>query len=62
VKIAIEMGSSAMIHVPSFIKIGSGIRKLWGGGGGGGKLTNTARLKKKPNFILFFKNMESRPI
>jgi hypothetical protein len=25
---AVEMGSSAMIYIPSFIKTGSGIRKL----------------------------------
>jgi hypothetical protein len=30
-KYAGEMGSGAMTHVPSFIKIGSGIRKLIGG-------------------------------
>jgi hypothetical protein len=30
-KYAVEMGSGAMIYVPSFIKIGSGIRKLIGG-------------------------------
>jgi hypothetical protein len=30
-KYAIEMGSGAMIYVPSFIKIGSGIQKLIGG-------------------------------
>jgi hypothetical protein len=27
-KYAVEMGSGAMIYTPSFIKIGSGIRKL----------------------------------
>jgi hypothetical protein len=27
------MGSGAVIYVPSFIKIGSGIHKLMGGGG-----------------------------
>jgi hypothetical protein len=27
-KCAIEMGSGAMIYIPSFIKIGSGIQKL----------------------------------
>jgi hypothetical protein len=27
-KYAVEMGSGAMIYVPSFIKIGSGIQKL----------------------------------
>jgi hypothetical protein len=29
-KYAVEMGSGGMIYVPSFIKIGSGIRKLIG--------------------------------
>jgi hypothetical protein len=28
---AVEMGSGAMIYIPSFIKIGSGIQKLVGG-------------------------------
>jgi hypothetical protein len=27
-KCAVEMGSGAMIYIPSFIKIGSGIQKL----------------------------------
>jgi hypothetical protein len=27
---AVEMGSGAMIYIPSFIKIGSGIQKLIG--------------------------------
>jgi hypothetical protein len=30
-KHAVEMGSGAMICMPSFIKIGSGIQKLMGG-------------------------------
>jgi hypothetical protein len=30
-KYAVEVGSSAMIYIPSFIKTGSGIQKLiWG--------------------------------
>jgi hypothetical protein len=29
---AVEMGSGAMIYIPSFIKIGSGIQKWIGGG------------------------------
>jgi hypothetical protein len=33
-KYAILIGSVAMIYIPSFIKIGSGIQKLFGGGGG----------------------------
>jgi hypothetical protein len=32
-KYAVEMGSGAMIHIPGFIKICSGTRKLIGGGG-----------------------------
>jgi hypothetical protein len=32
-KYAVEMGSFAMIYIPSFIKIGLGIQKLLGGGG-----------------------------
>jgi hypothetical protein len=32
VKYAVEMGSRAMIYIPSFVKIGSGIQKLMGGG------------------------------
>jgi hypothetical protein len=32
-KYAVEMGSGAMIYIPSFIKIGSGIHRLMGGGG-----------------------------
>jgi hypothetical protein len=31
-KYAVEMGSGAMIYIPSFVKIGSGIQKLMGGG------------------------------
>jgi hypothetical protein len=31
-KYAVEMGSGAMIYIPSFIKIGSGIQKLTGRG------------------------------
>jgi hypothetical protein len=30
-KYAVEMGSAAVIHISSFIKIGSGIQKLIGG-------------------------------
>jgi hypothetical protein len=31
VKYAVEMGSGAMIYIPSLVKIGSGIQKLTGG-------------------------------
>jgi hypothetical protein len=30
-KYAVELGSGAMIYIPGFIKIGSGIQKLMGG-------------------------------
>jgi hypothetical protein len=30
-KYAVEIGSGAMIYIPSFIKTGSGIQKLMGG-------------------------------
>jgi putative component of toxin-antitoxin plasmid stabilization module len=32
-ELAVEMGSGAVIYVPSFMKTGSGIQKLMGGGG-----------------------------
>jgi hypothetical protein len=31
-KYAVEVGSGAMIYIPSFIKTGSGTQKLMGGG------------------------------
>jgi hypothetical protein len=31
-KYAVEMGSGAIIYIPNFIKIGSGIQMLMGGG------------------------------
>jgi hypothetical protein len=31
-KYAVEIGSGAMIYIPSFIKFGSGIQKIMGGG------------------------------
>jgi hypothetical protein len=31
-KNAVEIGSGVMLHIQSFIKIGSGVRKLVGGG------------------------------
>jgi hypothetical protein len=54
---AVEMGSGALMYVPSFIKIGSGIQKLIGGIN---THTNaqTATWSHKPN--LFFQNKESR--
>jgi hypothetical protein len=47
-KYAIELGSGALMYIPSFIKIGSGIPKFFLGGGG---LTDmqTAWRSHKPN-------------
>jgi hypothetical protein len=46
----VEMGSGAMIYIPGFIKIGSGIQKLIRGG-----LTDTqtAWRSHKPTFFFF---------
>jgi hypothetical protein len=45
---AVEMGSGAVMYIPSFTKIGSGIQKLIGVGD-----TQTAWLSHKPTFIFF---------
>jgi hypothetical protein len=55
-KYAVEMGSGAMIAIPSFIKIASGIQKLLGRG----IYRYTARWFHKTAFI--FQNKESRPM
>jgi hypothetical protein len=47
-KHAIEMGLGAMIYIPSFIKIGSGIQKLIRGGYTD---TQTGCRPHKPTFI-----------
>jgi hypothetical protein len=61
-KCAVEMGSSALIYIPSFTKIGSAIQKLKGGGRYTCRHTyshtQTARWSHKPTFI--FSNKESR--
>jgi hypothetical protein len=51
-----EMGLNAVIYIPSFIKIGSGIQKLMGGGEFTD--TQTAWRSHKPTFI-FFQNKEN---
>jgi hypothetical protein len=56
-KFAVEMGSGAMIYIPSFINIGSGIGKLMGG------FTDTQTSRQQGDRIslfLFFQNKESR--
>jgi hypothetical protein len=46
-KYTIEMSSDAMVYIPSFVKIDSGIQELMGGGGNTG--TQTARKSRKSN-------------
>jgi hypothetical protein len=48
------MGSGAVIYLPSFIKIGSGIQKLIGGG------IHTRTATRSHKHTLFFQNKESR--
>jgi hypothetical protein len=51
---AVEMGSSDMIHIPSFIKIGSGIQNLTGE-----EYTDTDSIKNV-YFHFFFKIRKER--
>jgi hypothetical protein len=51
-KSAFKMGSGAMIHMPSFIKIGLAIQKLIGG--------IHRQHGNRINILLFFQNKESR--
>jgi hypothetical protein len=44
------MGSGAVIYVPSFIKIGSGVQKLMGGGG----YTHTYRQQRDLISLIYF--------
>jgi hypothetical protein len=54
-KYAIEMGSGAMICIPGFLKIGSGIRKLMEG-----ESTQTHRQHgDRISLLLFFQNKGS---
>jgi hypothetical protein len=55
------MGSGAVIYVPSFIKIGSGIQKLMGGGG---RYVDTHTDSKviSQAYLYFFQNKENRLI
>jgi hypothetical protein len=56
-KYAVEMGSGAMIYIPSFIKIGSGIQKLIGGN----RMTHRQQ-GDRISLLVFFQSKESRPI
>jgi hypothetical protein len=54
VKYAVEMGSGAVIYIPSFIKIGSGILKLMRGD------SQTHRQHEdRISLLSFFQNKES---
>jgi hypothetical protein len=54
-KYSVEMGSSTMIYIPSFIKIGSGIQKLiWGNARAHTQHSDLISL------LLFFQNKESK--
>jgi hypothetical protein len=52
------MGSGAVIYVPSFVKIGSGIQKLMGGGGYRRARTHmhtqTTSWSHKPTLLAYF--------
>jgi hypothetical protein len=54
-KYTVEMGSGAMIYVPSFIKIGSGIRKLIGV-----DMETHRQQGDLISLLLFFQNKEIR--
>jgi hypothetical protein len=49
-KYVVQMGSAAMMYIPSFTQIGSGIRKL----SGGNIDTQTIWRSHKPTSIFFF--------
>jgi hypothetical protein len=55
-KYAVEMSSGAIIYIPSFVKIGSGIRKLIGGG-----YTDSMVIAYTHFSFLLFQNKESMP-
>jgi hypothetical protein len=57
-KYAIEMGSGAIIYIPSFIEIGSAIQKLSGGGGGNSQTHR--QHDNRISILIFFQNKESR--
>jgi hypothetical protein len=57
-KYTVEMGSGAMIYMPSFIKIGSAIQKLIGGG----NIQTQRQHGDHISLILFFISKDSRLI
>jgi hypothetical protein len=58
-KYAVELGSGAMMYIPSFIKIGSGIRKLMGKGD---SQTDGEHGDRISLLSFFFQNKNSRLI
>jgi hypothetical protein len=52
-EVCLEMGSGVMKYIPSFIKIGSAIRKLRGGGGGIHRHTDILEIPYA--YVYFFK-------
>jgi hypothetical protein len=52
---SVEVGSGAMIYIPSFINIGSDIQKLMGGG-----IHRHRQHGDRINLLSFFQNKESR--
>jgi hypothetical protein len=57
---ATEIGSGAMIQIPGFIKIGSGIQKLMGGGGFADSMeTSYAYFSKQGTYA---NKMEKKPV
>jgi hypothetical protein len=55
-KHAVEMGTSAMIYIPSFIKFGSGVQNLIGG-----YLQTHRQRGDLISLLLFVQDKESRP-
>jgi hypothetical protein len=55
---AVEMGSGAMIYIPSFMKTGSGIQKLWWKGDSHTHIEQDDLM----SLLSFFQNKESRLI
>jgi hypothetical protein len=56
---AVEVGPGAMIYIPSFIKIGSGIQNFIGGGGDSETRANREH-GDRISLLSLFQNKESR--
>jgi hypothetical protein len=51
-KYGAEMGSGAVMYIPSFMKTDSGVQKLMEGGGLGDTQTHRCWRSHKPTFVL----------